>query len=243
MDLHSLFNSIVSFYLHDTTTAGLWIGLGTVCLGTGICLLFSVPLARLVELIWVPPQIFRKFSSLVESVAILVSFAERARREGILALETVLDEIENDFMRDGLRLAVDGVEPELIKDILQTELAFVEERHRQYQGILRLAGHLSLAMGAASAFLNFMLLFFHLDSVSLGTGIAVALFGPIFSIFISFAIFYAWAEKLRFISNEEVLRKEIMIEGVMSIQSGDNPRILEAKLLAFLPPYQRSPKE
>lgn len=187
---------------------------------------------------------FTKQSSALDTVSTLVSFAERARREGILALEGSMDEIDDEFIRSGLRLAVDGVEPELIKDILQTELAFIEDRHRNGQAVLSYMGSASPAMGMIGTLVGLVSMLQNLsDPASIGPSMAVALLTTMYGAIMANLAFIPLAGKLKARSQEEILLKEVAIEGVMSIQSGDNPRILEQKLLAFLAPSIRPPRE
>ncbi len=188
--------------------------------------------------------LFTQALSPLDTVSTLVSFAERARREGILALEGSMDEIEDDFIQSGLRLAVDGVEPELIKDILQTELAFIEDRHRTGQGIFGFMGAAAPALGMIGTLIGLVKMLQNLSNPeTIGPSMAVALLTTMYGAFLANVFFIPLEGKLKIRSAEEILIKEVAIEGVMSIQSGDNPRILEQKLLAFLAPSIRPPKE
>lgn len=187
---------------------------------------------------------FTRAQSPLDTVSTLVSFAERARREGILALEGQMDEIDDEFIKSGLRLAVDGVEPELIKDILQTELAFIEDRHRVGQSVFGFMGSTAPAMGMIGTLIGLVKMLQNLsDPSSIGPAMAVALLTTLYGAFIANVFFIPLEGKLKSRSSEEILIKEVAIEGVMSIQSGDNPRILEQKLLAFLAPSIRPPRE
>ncbi len=187
---------------------------------------------------------FTKPVSPLDTVSTLVSFAERARREGILALEGSMDEIDDEFIKSGLRLAVDGVEPELIKDILQTELAFIEDRHRNGQSILAYMGTASPALGMIGTLIGLVKMLQNLsDPNAIGPSMAIALLTTLYGALMANLAFIPLSGKLKTRTQEEILLKEVAIEGVMSIQSGDNPRILEQKLLAFLSPSIRPPRE
>ncbi len=180
----------------------------------------------------------------MDTVTLLVSFAEKARREGILALENSMAEIQDDFIRSGLRLAVDGVEPELIKDILHTELAFIEDRHRNGQAIFDYMGAAAPAFGMIGTLVGLVKMLQNLsDPNAIGPAMAIALLTTMYGAVIANVIFIPVAGKLKMRTAEEILLKEVAIEGVMSIQSGDNPRILEQKLLAFLAPSVRPAPE
>lgn len=187
---------------------------------------------------------FYKPLSPLDTVSTLVSFAERARREGILALEGSMDEIEDEFVATGLRLAVDGVEPELIKDILQTELAFIEDRHKNGRQIFEYMGSASPALGMLGTLIGLVGMLANLsDPNAIGPNMAIALLTTFYGAVLANLLFIPMAGKLKVRSEEEILLKEVAIEGVMSIQAGDNPRILEQKLLAFLAPNMRPPRE
>ncbi len=213
--------------------------------GSFACALTNFPLKTVVGMGGVIKNaFFDKKVNALDTVSTLVSFAERARREGILALEGSMDEIEDEFIRSGLRLAVDGVEPELIKDILQTELAFIEERHRNGQSILSYMGTVAPAMGMIGTLVGLVQMLKNLsDASAIGPAMAVALLTTLYGALLANLAFIPLAGKLKAKSQEEILIKEVAIEGVMSIQSGDNPRILEQKLLAFLAPSIRPPRE
>ncbi len=188
--------------------------------------------------------VFTTPQSPLDTVTTLVSFSEKARREGILSLESSMDEVQDDFIRVGLRLAVDGVEPELIKDILHTELAFIEDRHKAGQKIFEYAGSAAPAFGMIGTLVGLVLMLQKLDDPSaIGPAMAVALLTTMYGAIMANTTFIPLAGKLKARTAEEILIKEVAIEGVMSIQSGDNPRILEQKLLAFLPPSIRPDRE
>lgn len=216
-----------------------------VCGGLFATLLVNFPLGVVMNAFSVfMNALFTKAVSPLDTVSTLVSFAERARREGILALEGSMDEVEDEFIQAGLRLAVDGVEPELIKDILQTELAFIEDRHRTGAGIFGFMGAAAPAMGMLGTLIGLVQMLQNLsDPATIGPSMAVALLTTFYGAFIANVFAIPVEGKLKVRSAEEILIKEVAIEGVMSIQSGDNPRILEQKLLAFLAPNIRPPKE
>ncbi len=213
--------------------------------GTFAVTLVNFPLKTMTQFFSVIKNaFFYKELSPLDTVSTLVSFAERARREGILALEGSMDEIEDDFIRTGLRLAVDGVEPELIKDILQTELAFIEDRHRNGQGILTYMGSASPALGMIGTLVGLVKMLQSLnDPSAIGPAMAIALLTTLYGALMANLAWIPLAGKLKSRTQDEILLKEVAIEGVMSIQSGDNPRILEQKLLAFLAPNIRPPRE
>ncbi len=210
--------------------------------GTISATLIQFPLGRVFGVISVVRNAFtEKNINPNQTIEDLVGFAEKARREGILSLENSLEEVTDDFLKSGIRLAVDGVEPELIKDILNTELAFIEDRHKIGQNIFQAMGSFSPAFGMIGTLIGLVLMLQTMeDPSSIGPAMAVALLTTLYGAVAANVVFLPIAGKLKNRTAEEILVKEITIEGIMSIQSGDNPRIVRQKLQAFLPPKLRS---
>jgi len=176
-----------------------------------------------------------------ETIENLVQFAEKARREGILSLESAIEEANDDFLKSGIRLAVDGVEPELIKDILDTELAFIEDRHKMGQAIFNTMATYAPAFGMIGTLIGLVAMLQAMEDPStIGPAMAVALLTTLYGAVMANVVFLPIAGKLKNRTAEEMLIKEITIEGIMSIQSGDNPRIVKQKLQAFLSPKLRT---
>lgn len=176
----------------------------------------------------------------LKSVEILVNLSEMARREGILALERSINDIEDDFLQTGIRLAVDGIEPELIKEILQTEIAFMEDRHKKSVAILDYMMMIFPAMGMIGTLIGLVAMLQNMsDPSSIGPSMAVAILTTLYGALIANLLALPAAKKLVARSSDEIQAREVVIEGIMAIQSGDNPRIVEQRLLAFLPPAMR----
>lgn len=170
-----------------------------------------------------------------EVISLLVQFAEKARREGLLALEQEVMEVDDQFLQKGIQLVVDGTDPELVRNILETKLTFIEERHHEGQGILKQMGALAPAFGMIGTLIGLIQMLSELDDpTQLGSGMAVALLTTFYGALIANLIFIPMAGKLETTSHDEILLKEVMIEGILSIQAGENPRIVEEKLRAFL---------
>lgn len=170
----------------------------------------------------------------------LVSYATKARREGILTLESELETAKDPFLVRGVRLAIDGTAPELIKDILTTELAYVESRHALGQGIFTMMGTYAPAFGMIGTLIGLISMLRTLEDPSrIGQGMATALITTFYGALMANLIFLPIAGKLRTRTRDEMLIKEVVIEGILSIQSGDNPRIVEQKLKAFISPKLR----
>ena len=177
-------------------------------------------------------------------IRLIVSLAETARREGILSLEQRAEEIDNPFLKSVITLAVDGTEPELIKDIMDTEIDYVKNRHRFGAGILETMGTYAPAFGMIGTLIGLVLMLNSLDDPSnIGVGMATALITTFYGSLAANLVFLPLAGKLKNRSAVEVITKEIAVTGVLSIQSGDNPRIVESKLMSFISPRLRGKEE
>jgi chemotaxis protein MotA len=209
--------------------------------GTFAATLVNHPLQTVVGMVSVALKTF-VYKSLppTELIETIVGFAETARREGILALEQAASEVGDPFMGTGIRLAVDGTEPELIQTILETELAFIEERHKSGAKIFSFMGSAGPAFGMIGTLVGLVNMLQNLDDPSaIGPGMATALITTFYGAVLANMIFIPMAGKLGIRSAEEILSKRMIMEGIMSIQSGDNPRIVEQKLNTFIAPKLR----
>ena len=183
---------------------------------------------------------FIKSQTPVDIIKQLVEFAEQARREGILTLEARAAEIKDEFLKKGIQLAVDGTESELIKDILSTEIAFTETRHEEGAKIFDFLGSMGPSFGMIGTLVGLVLMLGNMSNVeSIGPNMAVALITTLYGSILANVFCIPIVEKLKGYSRKEILIKELMLEGIMSLQSGDNPRIVEQKLTAFLEPGMR----
>ena len=171
----------------------------------------------------------------------LVGFAEKARREGLLVLEDDLREAEDEFMRRGVQLVVDGTDPELVKEILRTEVdSLHEERHQGAKMYMLLAGY-APTLGIVGTVIGLVLVLSNIsDPTSLAASIAVAFIATLYGVGSANLIFLPVGTKLDGCAADEVAGRELMIEGILAIQSGDNPRIVEEKLVAFLTTRERA---
>ena len=170
-----------------------------------------------------------------EMIGVMVGFAEKARREGLLALEKDVMDIDDSFLQKGIQLVVDGTDPELLRNIMETKLTFLEERHDKGRSMMSTMGQLSPAFGMIGTLIGLIQMLSELDDPDkLASGMAVALITTLYGALLANLLFIPLAGKLRERSSEEILIKEVIIEGVLSIQAGENPRIVEEKLRAFL---------
>jgi chemotaxis protein MotA len=209
--------------------------------GTIAVTVMTYPLNELMIFVSVMKKtLFVKTPPVAETIATLVSFAERARREGILALERHMEEIEDEFLAKGIQLAVDGTEPELMRSILTTELDYMARRHGLGQAICGTLGTYAPAFGMIGTLVGLVLMLQTMsDPATIGPSMAVALITTFYGAVMSNCLFLPLKDKLKRRSEEETLIKEMMIEGILSIQSGDNPRIVEQKLTSFISPKLR----
>jgi chemotaxis protein MotA len=173
-----------------------------------------------------------------------LEYANRARREGILSLEPLLKEIKDEYLRKGLQLTVDGLEPQTIQEILETEISSLEERHESGAEILSVLGSFAPAMGMIGTVIGLVKMLKTMDDPStIGPAMAVALITTFYGAILANLVFIPLAGKLRNRSKEEILLREMVLEGVLSISKGENPRIIEEKLNSYIPPKQRMPSK
>jgi chemotaxis protein MotA len=183
----------------------------------------------------------RDASKLIEKI---IEFATIARREGILALESHVEGTDDAFLGKSIQLAIDGTAPELIRDILTTEVAFMEDRHNRGQAILNSMGAAAPAFGMIGTLIGLVQMLAGMDDPSkIGAGMAVALLTTLYGSIMANVVFLPLAGILKVRTASELLTREITIEGILSIQSGDNPRVVEQKLKAFVSPAQREKQD
>jgi len=209
--------------------------------GTSGAILINYPLRKVAGLVRVLKKtvLFRTDDPELV-ITKMVGYAERARREGMLALEDASEFESDPFLRKGLRLAVDGTDPQLLEKILDTDLGQIELRHREGKGILECGGTFAPAFGMIGTLIGLVNMLASLDSPnSIGAGMATALITTFYGALLANGFFLPLAGKLENRSHEEVLIKEMVIDGIMAIQSGDSPRIVEEKLKSFLSPSMR----
>ncbi len=218
--------------------SGLMIVLG----GTIAALFVNFPLKNVLGVLPLVRVAFTQGSRSPKAVIdTLVDFAESSRREGLLALEDKAQELDEEFLQKGIQLVVDGTEPELVRSILEIELAFLEQRHKTGQKVFEQMGAIAPAFGMIGTLIGLIQMLQELDDPDqVGSGMAVALLTTLYGAVAANLVFLPIAGKLAVKSDEEIVIREIMIEGILSIQAGENPRIVEEKLKAFLAPDQRN---
>jgi chemotaxis protein MotA len=188
----------------------------------------------------VKKTLFTKNISIAELIKRFIAFANKSRKEGILALEGEIKDVKDAFFRKGVQLSTDGLEPEEIRDVLETEVDFIRGRHQLGAEIFTTMGTFSPALGMIGTLIGLVQMLQQMeDPSSIGPAMAVALLTTFYGSIMANIVCLPIAGKLRTRSKEEVLTKDMTIQGVISLSNGDNPRILEQKLLAFIPPNQR----
>jgi chemotaxis protein MotA len=209
--------------------------------GTLGATMVNYPLANVLGVMGIIKKTF--FSSLESPAEIIEKFmdyANRARREGILSLEPLIKEIDDEFLKKGLQLTVDGLEPQTIQEILETEISYIEERHSKGADICSTLGAFAPAMGMMGTVIGLVQMLQTMsDPSTIGPAMAVALLTTFYGAVLANLVFNPMAGKLKTRSKEEVLLKEMVMNGILSISKGENPRIIEEKLNSFLPPKDR----
>jgi chemotaxis protein MotA len=173
-------------------------------------------------------------------VKLLVGFAERARREGLLALEDEIDELDDEFAKKGLQLVVDGTDPDLVREILENEIDGMMTRHHHGQQVFEKAAGFAPTMGILGTVMSLVHVLQNLSNPAvLGPAISGAFIATLMGVGSANVIYYPVANKLKEISGEEGELRTLTVEGILAIQAGDNPRVVEDKLMAFVPPDER----
>ncbi|MGW8195614.1 MAG: motility protein A [Desulforhopalus sp.] len=170
----------------------------------------------------------------------LMAFADKARKEGILALQGAMEQVEDDFLKKAMQMAVDGQEPETLRSMLNTEIEYIQVRHGKGAEIFTSIASYAPAMGMVGTLIGLVQMLQTIDDPSsIGPAMAVALLTTFYGAVIANVVCLPMAGKLRNRSASEVLIKTLIIEGMQSILSGENPRIMEQKLHAFIAPKLR----
>jgi len=166
----------------------------------------------------------------------MVTYAETARRDGVLALESVAREAPDPFLRRGLQLTIDGTDPEIIERIMRIEIDATAERHKHGKHFFHTLAKFGPGFGLMATLIAQVAMFRHLDgdAAVIGKALAIALTGTLYGCILQNLVAGPVAEKLMLRSQEELFSKEIILQGVLAIQAGNNPRVVEMQLLSFL---------
>ncbi|MEN6411960.1 MAG: flagellar motor stator protein MotA [Veillonellales bacterium] len=211
--------------------------------GTAACLFNGFPMEQLKPFPSLVKELFKKkeLVSKTELLPLFVELSQTARREGILALESRVEEIRDPFLKNGLSMVIDGLDPEFVGDVLDAEIESMEERHRNGVLIFSQAGTYAPTLGVLGAVVGLIAALGNLDDIEkLGHSIAAAFVATLLGIFTGYVIWHPFANKLKLLSKKEAEIKKMMIEGILSLQAGDSPTAIEAKLLVFIPLKERA---
>lgn len=173
-------------------------------------------------------------------IATIIDFAGRARREGILSLQNVGNEIDDPFFVKGIGLVVDGIEESVVEEIMATEIDFIEDRHKKGADMFAAMGAISPAMGMIGTLIGLVIMLQNLsDTAAIGPAMAIALITTFYGAVLANVVFIPFSGKLRIRSDQEVFLRRLTMEGVLSIAAGNNPRVVEQKLNSYLAPKLR----
>lgn len=218
-------------------TAGLIVIGGTI--GATI---IAFPLEAVKDLPKMIAQAFKKSDlEVVTMIPQLVNLAEKARREGLLALEADVAAAKDEFFKKGIQLVADGIDANTVRDMLETELSFIASRHAGAYGILETMGGFAPTMGIIGTVMGLISVLSHMgaDTSRLGASIAVAFIATLYGVWTANLMWIPIGSKMKRKSEEEILVREVIMAGVLAIQAGDNPQIVEEKLKGYLSPVLR----
>ncbi len=185
---------------------------------------------QMVRWVWVPPVVNQK--RIIEQI---LTWSQLSRREGLLSLENQISGVKDEFTRKGLQLLVDGAEPQTIRELLEVEVDIFEEEWRQAAKVWESAGGYSPTIGILGAVMGLIHVMENLsDPTKLGPGIAVAFVATIYGVGLANLVFLPIAGKLKYYISRMVTTREMMIDGLVGIAVGDNPRIIETRLKGYL---------
>jgi chemotaxis protein MotA len=209
--------------------------------GTLGATLINYPLSDLISVFKVTKNAFRHRSiNPMNIIPMMVKFARKARREGILSFEAALKEIDDPFLIRGIQMAVDGMDAEAIEEVLSTEIMWSEERHRLGAEIFATMGTFAPAVGMLGTIIGLIQMLMQMtDPAAIGAPMAVALLTTFYGTLLANLLFLPISGKLKVRSKQEILAKQMAMQGIIAIQLGDNHRIVEQKLKSFISPKAR----
>src|SRR5680860_319791 len=188
------------------------------------------------------PTLYKKAMSpelpdIPATVRQLVGYAEKARKEGLLALEPEIAQIDDSFTKKGLQLVVDGTDPDLVREVLEVEIESMESRHRTAQKVFKDAGGYAPTIGVLGTVMGLLHVMQLLDQPQmLGPAIAGAFMATLYGVGSANVVFLPGGGGLAGLTQAEELSRTLVIEGILAIQAGENPRVVSERLLGFIPP-------
>ena len=212
---------------------------GTIC-----TMLICYPMSEVIKVMGVTKKVFLSpQKDILVIISLLVSLSESARRNGLLALEERIDEIDDAFLVMGVRMAVDGMSPEIVDAIMRTEMDAVEGRHALGKSFYDSLAKYAPAFGMIGTLIGLILMLANMNPDTIGSGMAVALLTTLYGATAANFVFLPIADKLAYYGSRELQSMEIMVRGVIGIQAGENPRVIKQKLMTFIPPKLRPQEE
>ena len=208
--------------------------------GSMAAMLITYPMDEFKRLLIVIRQTFKDNGmSNIDVIQNFVDLSRKARREGLLSLEDAINNLTDDYMKKGLRM-VDGIEPETIREIMELEIDEMEKRHKSGADMLKTWGGYAPAFGMVGTLIGLIQMLANLtDSSTIASGMGKALITTFYGSLMANAVFNPMGANLMFKSGVEATTREMVLEGVLAIQSGVNPRIMEEKLVTYLSPPER----
>ena len=176
----------------------------------------------------------------VETVTQIVEMSQLTRREGLLSLESTIQGLDNKFMKKGLEMVIDGLDQDLIREVLEIEIESMEERHRLGASVFATAGSSAPTLGVLGAVIGLIGALGNLNDINiLGESISKAFVATVYGIFTGYVLYHPFSNRLKRKSLQEIANMNIILEGVLAIQSGNNPKSIERKLVGMLEPNER----
>lgn len=170
----------------------------------------------------------------------VITYANLARKEGLLALEAKLQEVDDKFFAKGIQLVIDGFSAETVRDIMDLEHSFQQQRHSQGKKMIDTIGTMAPAFGMIGTLVGLVQMLANMsDPAAIGSGMAVALLTTFYGAVVSNVVMTPLSNKLDIRAKEEALLRNLMVEGIVAIQSGEKPQLIKEKLKSFLPPSSR----
>ncbi|MDR0390339.1 MAG: MotA/TolQ/ExbB proton channel family protein [Planctomycetaceae bacterium] len=226
------------FMFYDT--ASILIVLG----GASASMFISYPLSDLFALeTCFRKTLFNRKESPIDAITLIVSLADTARREGLLSLENRMQDIDDPFIASGIRMAIDGLAPEIVEAVMNTEIDAVNARHLYNRSLVSNLGKYAPSFGMIGTLIGLILMMADFNPESIGQAMAVCLITTLYGAILSNLYFLPMADKLGFLNDFEIRVKEIAVKGIVAIQAGENPRVIKQKLMTYVPPTQRPDEE
>ncbi|MDR1065285.1 MAG: MotA/TolQ/ExbB proton channel family protein [Oscillospiraceae bacterium] len=200
----------------------------------------AYPLNTLKNLVKVMSKAFKaRKLDLPKDIDMIIDVANVARRESILAIEDSVKAMNDPFFLKGAMLVMDGIDPELVREVMEMELSYIESRHSGSQSVILQMSSFSPAYGMIGTLVGLINMLGSLtDMDALGPNMAIALVTTFYGVILANLIFTPIAKKLKMMGDDEILRSELLLEGILAIQAGENPTLIRERLNAFLPQSQ-----